>query len=149
MLLRLRSQVRTVLSSNTLIQCNIYSRCKKHHGFIILELSINRFCVACLDEMKCLLVANENAEVLFYWTDSEFEQRIQEQYGVSHEDGERVRVIIHILFGLKKKSECLALLIRLILLPFNSGLLCHKYFFKKDQKRVFQKASGIKDPVIS
>ncbi|TRY57838.1 hypothetical protein DNTS_022749 [Danionella cerebrum] len=40
--------------------------------------------------MKCLLVAHESAEVLFYWTDTEFEQRIQEQYEVSQEEGERL-----------------------------------------------------------
>ncbi|XP_056128415.1 Hermansky-Pudlak syndrome 1 protein isoform X1 [Rhinichthys klamathensis goyatoka] len=40
--------------------------------------------------MKCLLVANESAEVLFYWTDNEFEQRIQAQYVVSQEEGERL-----------------------------------------------------------
>uniref|UniRef100_A0A8C1KNL4 HPS1 biogenesis of lysosomal organelles complex 3 subunit 1 n=1 Tax=Cyprinus carpio TaxID=7962 RepID=A0A8C1KNL4_CYPCA len=40
--------------------------------------------------MKCLLLANESAEVLFYWTDTEFEQRVQEQYGVSQEEGERL-----------------------------------------------------------
>ncbi|XP_056616846.1 Hermansky-Pudlak syndrome 1 protein [Triplophysa dalaica] len=40
--------------------------------------------------MKCLLVSNEKAEVLFYWTDSEFEQHVQEQYGNSQEEGERL-----------------------------------------------------------
>ncbi|KAL0964637.1 hypothetical protein UPYG_G00326860 [Umbra pygmaea] len=38
--------------------------------------------------MKCLLIASESAEVLFYWTDPEFELNIQEQYGASQEDGE-------------------------------------------------------------
>ncbi|KAJ8013758.1 hypothetical protein DPEC_G00033120 [Dallia pectoralis] len=39
--------------------------------------------------MKCLLIASESAEVLFYWTDPEFELNIQEQYGASQEDGEK------------------------------------------------------------
>lgn len=38
--------------------------------------------------MKCLLISSENAEVLFYWTDAEFQQRVQEQYGSAREDGE-------------------------------------------------------------
>ncbi|XP_048124956.1 Hermansky-Pudlak syndrome 1 protein isoform X1 [Alosa alosa] len=38
--------------------------------------------------MKCLLVASESAEVLFYWTDNEFLLRVQEQYGTARdEDG--------------------------------------------------------------
>ncbi|XP_052330391.1 Hermansky-Pudlak syndrome 1 protein isoform X3 [Oncorhynchus keta] len=39
--------------------------------------------------MKCLLIASESAEVLFYWTDPEFELNIQEQYGASQEEGEK------------------------------------------------------------
>lgn len=37
--------------------------------------------------MKCLLIASESAEVLFYWTDPEFQQNVQDQYGASQEDG--------------------------------------------------------------
>uniref|UniRef100_A0A8D0A6U9 HPS1 biogenesis of lysosomal organelles complex 3 subunit 1 n=1 Tax=Sander lucioperca TaxID=283035 RepID=A0A8D0A6U9_SANLU len=37
--------------------------------------------------MKCLLIASESAEVLFQWTDPEFQQNVQEQYGASQEEG--------------------------------------------------------------
>uniref|UniRef100_A0A3Q0T2W6 HPS1 biogenesis of lysosomal organelles complex 3 subunit 1 n=1 Tax=Amphilophus citrinellus TaxID=61819 RepID=A0A3Q0T2W6_AMPCI len=37
--------------------------------------------------MKCFLIASESAEVLFYWTDLEFHQNIQEKYGASQEEG--------------------------------------------------------------
>uniref|UniRef100_UPI003AAB1223 BLOC-3 complex member HPS1 isoform X1 n=1 Tax=Centroberyx gerrardi TaxID=166262 RepID=UPI003AAB1223 len=40
--------------------------------------------------MKCLLIASESAEVLFYWTDPEFQQNVQEQYGASQEEGQRL-----------------------------------------------------------
>ncbi|XP_066549021.1 BLOC-3 complex member HPS1 [Amia ocellicauda] len=39
--------------------------------------------------MKCLLVASDNAEVLFYWTDPAFESNIQDQYGAAQQGGER------------------------------------------------------------
>lgn len=45
-------------------------------------------------QMKCLLIASESAEVLFHWTDSEFQQSVQEQYGASHEEGQGVRMMI-------------------------------------------------------
>ncbi|TNN75291.1 Hermansky-Pudlak syndrome 1 [Liparis tanakae] len=38
--------------------------------------------------MKCLLIASESAEVLFYWTDPEFLQNVQSQYEASQEDGQ-------------------------------------------------------------
>uniref|UniRef100_A0A8C9RWF8 HPS1 biogenesis of lysosomal organelles complex 3 subunit 1 n=1 Tax=Scleropages formosus TaxID=113540 RepID=A0A8C9RWF8_SCLFO len=37
--------------------------------------------------MKCVLIASENAEVLFYWADLDFEQSIREQYGALQEEG--------------------------------------------------------------
>ncbi|XP_061766189.1 Hermansky-Pudlak syndrome 1 protein isoform X2 [Nerophis ophidion] len=38
--------------------------------------------------MKALLISTESAEVLFHWTDPEFQQNIQEQYGASQEEGQ-------------------------------------------------------------
>lgn len=38
--------------------------------------------------MKCLLVASESAEVLFYWADPEFEQNIRDQYGPRQYEGD-------------------------------------------------------------
>ncbi|XP_061601068.1 Hermansky-Pudlak syndrome 1 protein [Cololabis saira] len=40
--------------------------------------------------MKCLLIASHSAEVLFHWTDQEFQHNVQEQYGASQEEGERL-----------------------------------------------------------
>lgn len=42
-------------------------------------------------QMKCLLIASESAEVLFHWTDGEFQQSVQDQYGASQEEGQGVR----------------------------------------------------------
>lgn len=42
-------------------------------------------------QMKCLLIASESAEVLFHWTDLEFQRSIQEQYGASQQEGQGVR----------------------------------------------------------
>uniref|UniRef100_A0A8C7XFI6 HPS1 biogenesis of lysosomal organelles complex 3 subunit 1 n=1 Tax=Oryzias sinensis TaxID=183150 RepID=A0A8C7XFI6_9TELE len=38
--------------------------------------------------MKCLLIASESAEILFHWTDQEFQQNVQEKYSSSQEEGE-------------------------------------------------------------
>ncbi|KAM9847549.1 BLOC-3 complex member HPS1 [Aulostomus maculatus] len=38
--------------------------------------------------MKCLIIASESAEVLFHWTDPEFQQNVQEQYGSGQEEGQ-------------------------------------------------------------
>ncbi|XP_068183133.1 BLOC-3 complex member HPS1 isoform X2 [Antennarius striatus] len=37
--------------------------------------------------MKCLLIASESAELLFHWTDHEFQHTLQEKYGASQEEG--------------------------------------------------------------